>query len=94
MTEPTEKLRYLQNKIVRGRPLDVIDDATEHVGDTDFVAVDRDNGLETTFDELRSVEDPRITFQVEFYGEQAEDIRGPRKEWIRLFNQQIKTKYF
>ena len=94
ITEPTEMLRYLQSKIVQGRPLDVIDDATEHVGDTNFMAVDRDNVLETTFDELRSVEDPRITFQVEFYGEQAEDIGGPRKEWIRLFNQQIKAKYF
>lgn len=94
ITEPTEMLRYLQSKIVQGRPLDVIDDATEHVGDTNFMAVDRDNILETTFDELRSVEDPRITFQVEFYGEQAEDIGGPRKEWIRLFNQQIKAKYF
>ena len=70
----------MQSKIVQGRPLDVIDDATEHVGDTNFMAVDRDNVLETTFDELRSVEDPRITFQVEFYGEQAEDIGGPRKE--------------
>ena len=87
-------LRYLQSKIVQGRPLDVIDDTTEHVGDTNFMAVDRENVLETTFDELRSVEDPRITFQVEFYGEQAEDIGGPRKEWIKLFNQQIKAKYF
>ena len=95
ITEPTEMLnRYLQSKIVQGRTLDVIDDATEHVGDTNFMAVDRDNVLETTFNELRSVEDPRITFQVEFYGEQAEDIGGPRKEWIRLFNQQIKAKYF
>ncbi|CAH3014610.1 unnamed protein product [Porites evermanni] len=67
---------------------------SEHVGDTNFMGVDRDNVLEITFDELRSVEDPRITFQVEFYGEQAEDIGGPRKEWIRLFNQQNKAKYF
>ena len=94
ITEPNEMLRYLQSKIVQGRPLDVIDDATEHVGDTNFMAVDRDNILETTFDELRSVENPRITFQVEFYGEQAEDIGGPRKEWIRLCNQNIKTTYF
>ena len=58
-----------------------------------FIAVDRDNILETTFDELRSVEDPRITFQVEVYGEQAQDSGGPRKEWIRLCNQQTNTKY-
>ena len=50
--------------------------------------------MEITLDELRSVEDPRITFQGEFYGEQAQDSGGPRKEWIRLCNQQTKTKYF
>ena len=77
---PSARERDLQSKIVQGRLLDVIDDATEYVGDTNFMAVDRHNVLETTFDELRSVEDPRITFQVEFYGEQAEDIGGPRKE--------------
>ena len=94
IAEPTEMLRYLQSKIVRGRSLDVTDDATILVGATNCIAVDRDNILETTFDELRSVEDPRITFQVEFYGELAQDSGGPRKEWIRLCNQQIKTKYF
>ena len=94
IADPTEMLRYLQSKIVRGRLLDVTDDATILVGETNFIAVDRDNMLETTFDELRSVDDPRLTFQVEFYGEQAQDSGGPRKEWIRLCNQQIKTKYF
>lgn len=29
-----------------------------------------------------------------FLGEQAVDSGGPRKEWIRLCNQQINTKYF
>ncbi|CAB4010919.1 hypothetical protein AWC38_SpisGene8187, partial [Paramuricea clavata] len=29
-----------------------------------------------------------------FYGEQAEDRGGPRKEWIRLCNQKIQPKYF
>ena len=85
--EPTEILRYLQSKVVRRRSLDVTDDASILVGATNFIAVDRDNILETTFDELRSVEDPRMTFQVEFYGELAQDSGGPRKEWIRLCNQ-------
>ena len=94
ISDPAEMLRYLQSKITRGRCLDVTDDASIPVGETNFIAVDRDNILETTFDELRSLEDPRITFQVEFYGEQAQDSGGPRKEWIRLCNQQTKTKYF
>ena len=94
IVEPTEMLRYLQRKIGRGRPLDMTDDATVLMGDTNFIAVDRDNILETTFEELKTVQDPRVTFQVDFYGEMAQDSGGPRKEWIRLCNQNIKTKYF
>ena len=76
-------LRYLQRKIERGRPLDMTDDATILEGDTNFIAVDRDNILDTTFEELKTVEDPRVTFQVDFYGEMAQDSGGPRKEWIQ-----------
>ena len=94
IVEPSEMLRYLQSKILGGQPLDVADDALILIGDTNFIAVDRDNMLQTTFEELRSAKDPRITFQVEFYGEQAQDSGGPRKEWNRLCNQQIKIKYF
>ena len=54
-------LRYLQSKIVRGRFLDVKDNAT-YIEETNFIAVDRDNILETTLDELKSVEDPRNNF--------------------------------
>ena len=77
-------LQYLQRKIGRGRPLDMTDDATILMGDTNFIADDRDNILETTFEELKTVQDPRVTFQVDFYGEMAQDSGGPRKDWIRL----------
>ena len=86
IVEPTEMLRYLQCKIVYGRPLDRTNDESVLEGETNFIAVDRDNVLETTFDELRAIQDPRITFQVEFYGEMAQDSGGPRREWIRLCN--------
>ena len=94
ITEPTEMLRYLQKKIVRGRPLEVTDPSTDLQGETNFITVDREKILQTTFEELKSVDDPRVTFEVQFYGEQAVDSGGPRREWIRLCNQQIKVKYF
>ena len=94
IVEPTEMLRYLQNKIIKGCPLEVTDLTTAPTGETNFITVDRDNIIETTFEELKGVEDPTVTFQVQFYGEQAFDSGGPRKEWIRLCNQQIKIKYF
>ena len=87
-------LRYLQKKVVRGRPLEVTDPSTDMQGQTNFITVDREKILETTFEELKSVDDPRVTFEVQFYGEKAVDSGGPRREWIRLCNQQIKIKYF
>ena len=92
--EPTEMLMYLQNKIVIGRPLEVTDETTSLEGETNYITVDRDDILKTTFEELKSVKNPRVTFEVQFYGEQAFDSGGPRKEWIRLCNQNIKAKYF
>ena len=58
------------------------------------IAVDHANILDTTFKELKTVQDPRVTFQVDFYSEMAQDSGGPRKEWIRLCNQHNKTKFF
>ncbi|CAH3123927.1 unnamed protein product, partial [Pocillopora meandrina] len=92
--EPTEMLRYLQKKIVSGRPLEVTNSSRILEGETNFITVDRNNILETTFEELKHVADPRVTFEVQFYGEQAVDSGGPRKEWIRLCNQKIKDIYF
>jgi len=94
ITDPTEMLRYLQKKIVKGRDLEVTDPSQTLEGDTNYITVDRDNIMETTFDELKEIEDPSITFTVQFYGENAADRGGPRKEWIRLFNQETKKKYF
>lgn len=92
--EPTEMLRYLQKKIVSGRPLEVTNSSSILEGETNFITVDRHNILETTFEDLKHVSDPRVTFEVQFYGEQAVDSRGPRKEWIRLCNQKIRDTYF
>ncbi|XP_029195689.2 uncharacterized protein LOC114961227 [Acropora millepora] len=91
--EPTEMLRYLQKKIISGRPLEVTNSSQVLEGVPNFITVDRHNILETTFEELKHVADPRITFEVQFYGEQAVDSGGPRKEWIRLCNQKIKDTY-
>lgn len=94
ITDPTEMLKFLQKKIVKGRALEVTDPSQRLEGETNFITVDRDNILETTFDELKGITDPSITFNVQFYGEHAADRGGPRKEWIRLVNQEIKKKKF
>lgn len=71
-TEPTEILRVMQSNIVLGRNLEV-ENAHEEMkeGDTLHILVDRDNILETAFEELKIVnkDDLRKTLQVDFYGE-------------------------
>ena len=87
-------LRYLQKKIVAGRHLEVTSTSRILEGETNFITVDRHNILETTFEELKHLAEPRLTFELHFYGERAVDSGGPRKEWIRLCNQKIKVTYF
>ena len=91
---PVEILKYYQSHIIRGRKLEIttMDEFLE--GDVNYMDVDRDNIIETSFDELNHFDDLSKTFQVSFYGEQAFDSGGPRKEWLRLLNREIYHKYF
>lgn len=61
--------------------------------DTNFICVDRHNIIHKKFQEFESIEDFNLTFEVDFMGERAKDLGGPRKEWIRLMNLAIKEKY-
>ena len=89
-------LRFLQKKILLGRDLYVSDVSSELSGDTNYISIYRDNILETTFSELNDVKDPRITFEFQFYGEQAEDREAPEMNGlgfaIRKYNRNILNK--
>ena len=84
LSDPVEVLKYLQKEIVTGRPLEVTSSEDTIEGETNYITVDRDNILETTFAELQYISNHRLTFQVGFMGE----------EWIRLMSKAIKQKYF
>ena len=94
LSDPVEVLKFLQKEIVTGRQLEVTNCDETIEGETNYITVDRDGILETTFSELRYITNYRFTFQVDFMGEECVDQGGPRKEWIRLMNQAIKEKYF
>ena len=94
LSDPVEILRFLQQSLIRGRALDVIDGTSASEGDTNYICVDRQNILATTFAELESVDDFCKTFEVDFMGELAKDLGGPRREWIRLMNFAMREKYF
>lgn len=92
--DPIELIRFLQEKIVTGRALELTSHNEECEGATNIITVDRDRVLETTFSELEFIDNYRLTFKVDFMGEESLDQGGPRKEWIRLMNRQMKEKYF
>ena len=42
-------------------------------GETNFITVDRKNILQTTYEEIKEIEDSAITFEVDFYSERAQE---------------------
>jgi hypothetical protein len=66
---PIEILRCLQSKIVCGRQLEISDPTQQDDGATNFIIVDRQNIIDTAFDEIKSIENLRLTLEVQFYDE-------------------------
>ncbi len=77
--DPIEILRSLQKKLHKGRDLHMSSpEDTPAQGSTNYISVDRSRLLESTLVELRYVHDFRITFEVDFMGELAQDFGGTR----------------
>ena len=93
-TDPVEILRYFQSRVVRGRQLNLLDASEELEGETNLISVGRDRVIETTFAEFKYITNFCITFEVDFMGEVAKDMGGPRLEWITLMNKAMQKKYF
>ncbi|XP_033748894.1 uncharacterized protein LOC117333620 [Pecten maximus] len=91
---PVEILRYLQSVLVTGRNLEVHDPSQVDEGSTSFILVDRENIIETAFDEINGIENVRDTLEVQFYDEVAIDYGGPRKEFFRLVISAVMDRYF
>ena len=93
--DPIEILQSLQKKLHKGRDLHLSsrgDTTTE--GSTNYISVDRSRLLESTWAELKYVDDFRITFEIDYMGELAEDLGGPRLEWLESMNKEMQSKYF
>ncbi|KAL9977064.1 hypothetical protein ACROYT_G014428 [Oculina patagonica] len=63
-------------------------------GETNQIFVNRDKVLDTGMDEIKLLTNKRLTLEVQFYGEEAQDLGGPRKEFFKLIMQAVKEKYF
>ena len=68
--EPTDILHVLQIRIVTGRALKIENEAEAmSEGDTNYIIVSRDNILEEGLEELKNIQNPRLTLEVQFTGE-------------------------
>ena len=66
---PVQILKYLQEKLITARPLEILDPASCEKGDTNLIMVDRESILETGFVEILALKDKFTTLEVQFYGE-------------------------
>ena len=93
ITDPVELLRVLQSYIVQGRELEPSESSDLIEGKTNFIYINRMDVLNSAIDEIKTIKDPRITLEVNFYRELAEDTGVPRREFFRLAMQAAKEKY-
>jgi hypothetical protein len=93
--DPIEILQHAQNCIVTGKPLNGYTGDEESLdGESNFILISRQDVLATALDEVSGIENPQLSVEVSFYGENAQDAGGPRREFFRLCLQQIMEKYF
>ena len=62
-------MRYFQQKMVVGRALEVLNVAQATEGETNYINVDWNNLILTSFEEIMFLTEYRKTLQVQFYGE-------------------------
>ena len=92
--DPIDLIRFLQEYIVTGRGLELTTCEEACEGATNFITVDKDRVLETTFSELEFIDNYRLTFKAGFMEEESVDQEDSRIEWIKLMNRQMKEKHF
>ena len=91
---PVAILKKAQEHILDGRQLDIVDPSTELKGKTNFIIIDRDHVFQDALAEVALIDNLRLPLEVNFMGEGAQDLGGPRKEFFRLVLKEIKEKLF
>ena len=66
---PVEILKYLQENLVQGRPLEIADASQCIDGETNFIMVDRSNLLNTATEEIQHLQNKFLTLEVQYYNE-------------------------
>ena len=66
---PVQMLQCLQDSVIVKRALEIFNVSESLKGDFNFILFNRYNLLETAFDEIQLIENPRLTLQIQFYSE-------------------------
>jgi hypothetical protein len=74
--------------------LDISSPSQPLEGETNLISINRYDVLISAIEEIKAIENLRLSLEVSFYGEIAGDSGGPRKEFFRLCMRKIKEKYF
>ena len=77
-----------------GRKLDQDTETNIIEGETSNIFVSRNSLLETGFSEILELEKFDVPLEVTFYGEEAMDYGGPRKEFFNLMMQEMVKEEF
>ena len=72
--------------------MDIVDPSTELKGKTNLIIIDRDHVFQDALAEVALIDNLRL--EVDFIGEGAQNLGGPRKEFFRLVLKEIKEKLF
>ncbi|XP_069129254.1 uncharacterized protein [Argopecten irradians] len=77
---------------LRGRPLDLETEEETIEGETSQIFVSRRDIFRDATEEISLLENIRLPIDVTFYGEEAVDFGGPRREFFVLVLKEIKDK--
>jgi hypothetical protein len=81
LSDPVEILRYYQSVFVTRRQLDISNPTAVTEGATNYILVDRGDILSTAFDEVKEIEDLRMTYRFNFITRSAIFLSGRIKNW-------------
>lgn len=90
MVDPVDVLKIYCQKFNIGRKLDLVSESEALDGDTTSIFVSRFDVLKSGFEELlEPTMNVRLPLDVTFYGEEAADVGGPRKEFFSLLMKEM-----
>ena len=88
-------LTKYQQYVLRGRPLNLLNESETIEGKVSDIFVDRHNLFTDAIEEILQADlDLSLPLNVQFIGERASDFGGPRREFLTIMTRAIREKLF